>query len=75
MHERHDNTLRHPWLPADDPANHPRQGYWVPTPQEIEEQVRVLRAQRIAHGTYEADFSPPLREVVGLAVCRRQGVE
>lgn len=39
------NRLANPFLPADDEAN--VCGYWVPSPEEIAEQARLIREGQI----------------------------
>lgn len=37
--------LRHKWLPKEDSAN--SEGYWVPTPEQIEAECEMLRLSNL----------------------------
>lgn len=57
------DPLPYPWLPPTDEANM-HEGIYVPTPEELESQVAVLREQQIRHPRTANDHVNGLCRVV-----------
>ena len=39
--------LKNPWLSPNDDANHPRNGFWVPSPDEIESISKEIKEDNL----------------------------